>query len=221
MTCYTPEPEENAATPVSPPDIQSPTRETSTYPLGYGKHRAFFHIHLVKGVFYETKLTVPDPTSIDTLPDLIMDDDHHTYPLHMHPNQPRRTYHPSESTLQPVAHQPHQPHPSTHPSAHTLPHPSVNHSLVHPVPHPAITSSQNADHHPPVALPLPGSSTQQHRGGMNGPPEMFSHSSSYASLDAFQSRLGELQNTLNESMAKWAREQDPNQEIPHHEGLGL
>ncbi|KAJ5454018.1 uncharacterized protein N7458_004974 [Penicillium daleae] len=183
MTCYTPEPEENAATPVSPPDIQSPTRETSTYPLGY------------------------DPTSIDTLPDLIMDDDHHTYPLHMHPNQPRRTYHPSD--------------PSTHPSAHTLPHPSVNHPLVHPVPHPVITSSQNTDHHPPVALPLPGSSTQQHRGGMNGPPEMFTHSSSYASLDAFQSRLGELQNTLNESMAKWAREQDPNQEIPHHEGLGL
>lgn len=56
---------------------------------------------------------------------------------------------------------------------------------------------------------------------MNGPPDMFTHSGNYASLDAFQNRLGELQNTLNESMAKWAREQDPNQEIPHHEGLGL
>lgn len=56
---------------------------------------------------------------------------------------------------------------------------------------------------------------------MNGAPDMFAHSGTYASLDAFQNRLGELQNTLNESMAKWAREQDPNQEIPHHEGLGL
>ncbi|KAJ5355013.1 uncharacterized protein N7496_012225 [Penicillium cataractarum] len=180
MTCYTPEPEDNAATPVSPPDIQSPTRETSTYPLNY------------------------DPNSIDTIPDLIMDDDNNTYPLHI----PRRTYHPS-----------HHPHPS-HPSAHQLPHPAVSHPLVHPVPHPAITTSQDADHHPPVALPLPGS-LQQHRGGMNGPPEMFPHSSSYASLDAFQNRLGELGTTLNESMAKWSREQDPNQEIPHHEGLGL
>lgn len=36
MSCYTPEPEEEAATPVSPQDIQSPTRETPPYPLNYG-----------------------------------------------------------------------------------------------------------------------------------------------------------------------------------------
>ena len=86
-----------------------------------------------------------------------------------------------------------------------------------------ITSTQNQDHHSPVALPLPGTAQLQQHRGMNGPPDMFTHSGpgSYASLDAFQSRLGELQNTLNESMAKWNREGDPNQEIPHHEGLGL
>ncbi|OOQ89876.1 hypothetical protein PEBR_08059 [Penicillium brasilianum] len=226
MTCYTPEPEENAATPVSPPDIQSPTRETSTYPLNYGMHHDSVHASVYSESVHGSRLTLPDPNSIDTLPDLIMDDDNNPYPMHM----PRRTYHPSESTMQPVTHpnhQPHQPHPS-HPSAHQhqhqhqhqLPHPAVPHPLVHPVPHPAITASQNTDHHPPVALPLPGS-MQQHRGGMNGPPELFPHSSSYANLDAFQNRLGELGTTLNESMAKWAREQDPNQEIPHHEGLGL
>lgn len=123
--------------------------------------------------------------------------------------------------MQPVTH---QPHPS-HPSAHQLPHSAVTHALVHQLPLPAgITSSQNPDHHPSVGLPLPGiSQHQQHRGGMNGPPDMFTHPGpgSYASLDAFQNRLGELQNTLNESMAKWNREGDPNQEIPHHEGLGL
>lgn len=122
--------------------------------------------------------------------------------------------------MQPLTH---QPHPS-HPSAHPLPHSAVTHSLVHQLPLPAgITSAQNPDHLPPVALPLPGTSQHQHRGGMNGPPDMFTHpgAGSYSSLDAFQNRLGELQNTLNESMAKWNREGDPNQEIPHHEGLGL
>jgi hypothetical protein len=30
-----------------------------------------------------------------------------------------------------------------------------------------------------------------------------------------------LQYTLDRTMSKWARDQDPNQEISHHEGLGL
>lgn len=42
MTCYTPEPEENAPTPISPPDIQSPTRDASNYPLSYGMCRGIF-----------------------------------------------------------------------------------------------------------------------------------------------------------------------------------
>ncbi|KAF3391257.1 hypothetical protein F1880_007846 [Penicillium rolfsii] len=212
MTCYTPEPEENVATPVSPPDIQSPTRETSSYPLTYGTHHPNF-------TNLTPRLTRADPNSIDTLPDLIMDDEHHSYPMHML-NGPRRTYHPSESPMQPVAHQPHPAHPSAHP----LPHPAVTHPLVHQLPLPAgIPASQSSDHHPPVALPLPGASQLQQHRGINGPPEMYAHPGpgSYASLDAFQNRLGELQNTLNESMAKWNREGDPNQEIPHHEGLGL
>lgn len=36
MSCYTPEREEESSTPISPPDVQSPTRETPPYPLNYG-----------------------------------------------------------------------------------------------------------------------------------------------------------------------------------------
>lgn len=40
MTCYTPEPAEepspSGVTPGSPPDVQSPTRETPTYQMNYG-----------------------------------------------------------------------------------------------------------------------------------------------------------------------------------------
>ena len=39
MTCYTPEPADEGATPVSPPEIQSPSRETP-YPLTYGTFRS-------------------------------------------------------------------------------------------------------------------------------------------------------------------------------------
>ncbi|KAJ5999927.1 hypothetical protein N7481_000336 [Penicillium waksmanii] len=41
MTCYTPEPADEAATPISPPEIQSPSREPSSYPLSYGKYHHF------------------------------------------------------------------------------------------------------------------------------------------------------------------------------------
>ncbi|KAJ5157818.1 uncharacterized protein N7482_008918 [Penicillium canariense] len=195
MTCYTPEPEENAGTPVSPPDIQSPSREPSNYPLNYGMYP------LQHG---RTDIDRADPNHIDTLPDLVIDDDHHSYPMHMHSNQPRRGYHPPEPAMQPMTHHP------------TAAHPATAHPVAHPVTHPGIAASQVSEQPPPL---VPGSAP--HPGGINAPPGMFTHSGSYASLDAFQNRLGELQHTLNESMAKWAREQDPNQEIPHHEGLGL
>ncbi|KAJ5719898.1 hypothetical protein N7493_006776 [Penicillium malachiteum] len=36
MSCYTPEPEDETLTPVSPLDVHSPTIETPPYPLNYG-----------------------------------------------------------------------------------------------------------------------------------------------------------------------------------------
>ncbi|KAF7714353.1 Uncharacterized protein PECH_001918 [Penicillium ucsense] len=237
MTCYTPEPEDMAPTPVSPPDVQSPTRETSAYPLSY------------------------DPNSIENIPDLIMDDDHHTFPpMHMHPSQAqtqaqaRRPFHPSEPTIHQLSlppyptHQPHQSRPShpshpSHPSYSSHPpppaghsqsgHPSLqaapSHSVVHALPsQPAMTHGQSHEPHahshqaqPPSMLPQPGSAPH-HATNMNGTSSMYHQprTGTYANLDAFQNRLGELGTTLNESMAKWARDQDPNQEL-YHEGLGL
>lgn len=47
MSCYTPEPADEGATPVSPPEIQSPSRETP-YPLSYGMFRNIVRQYLPK-----------------------------------------------------------------------------------------------------------------------------------------------------------------------------
>ena len=114
-------------------------------------------------------------------------DDEHTYPMNMHSNQPRRTYHPPEM----VSH-----HPST-----------------------VAVASSTATHAPilaPMQMPEP-----THRDDIDAPGEIISHSDDWNRLDTFQTRLEGLQYTLNRTMSKWAREQDANQEISHHEGLGM
>lgn len=131
------------------------------------------------------KLTLPDPTQIDTFPDLIMDDDH----AYMH-STPRRAYHPPE----PVHHAPMPA--STMPVA---PAPAPGPGPSHPH-HRSLDPHAHAHAHAPANLP---------------------HATGWSQLDAFQTRLEGLQNTLNQSMSKWAREQDPNQEFSHHEGLGM
>lgn len=61
MSCYTPEPEE-AATPISPPEIQSPARETSTYPLHYGTYPSTYTSNTADDI--QIPLTSnPSPTS--------------------------------------------------------------------------------------------------------------------------------------------------------------
>ncbi|KAJ5114484.1 hypothetical protein NUU61_000243 [Penicillium alfredii] len=151
MTCYTPEPAEEAATPISPLEIQSPTREMGAYPLTY------------------------DPTRLETIPDLIIDDD---------PNFPLTMHHPQPS------------HPYQH-SSHYHHH----------------------QHHP--ANPLSGPSVPIAHEDEDAPGEDEPHPDEWNRLDAFQTRLEGLQYTLNRTMSKWARDQDPSHDGAHHEGLGM
>ncbi|OQD73838.1 hypothetical protein PENDEC_c013G06968 [Penicillium decumbens] len=101
----------------------------------------------------------------------------------------------------------HQSHPRRsyhpdppHPVSHSIGLPQIAH-LPHPIAHTPI--------HP------------THRDDIDAPGEVVTHSADWNRLDTFQNRLETLQYTLDRTMSKWAREQDPNQEISHHEGLGL
>lgn len=171
MTCYTPEPAEEASavTPSSPPEIQSPSRETPNYQMNF------------------------DPNQIHTLPDLVIDDDSpYSMDLHSNPSHPqRRPYHPTDPVSHPITG---LPHPVSHPVPHSIAAPGP----VHPHHHHA-----------------------HHRDDVDAPGEVVAHSDDWNRLDTFQTRLEGLQYTLDRTMSKWAREQDPNQEISHHEGLGL
>ncbi|KAJ6103383.1 hypothetical protein N7486_005810 [Penicillium sp. IBT 16267x] len=215
MSCYTPEREEEPATPISP-DVQSPTRETPPYPMNY------------------------DPNNLATMPDLVIAGDDEPYAMnlhhshshshshsqhsHSHSNPPRRPYHPSE-LARPQTH---------HPSVHSMLHPPTGHTLnpIHPV-HtpvttippisiPASTSSVSASASAPVPVTVPAHpQISHHRDDIDAPGEVVSNFQGWTPLDIFQNRLEGLQYELDRSMSKWSREQDPNQEISgHHEGLG-
>ncbi|KAJ5899922.1 hypothetical protein N7495_004666 [Penicillium taxi] len=203
MTCYTPE--RDVSTPISPTEV-SPSRE-APYPLTY-----------------------------ETIPDFVMDEDS---PYHMSAsNQSSRpTYHRSNSVAHPGQHShSHSQHPQVqqHPiQVHQHPH-SLQHQVQHPVhhqqhPHPhqhqhpnypvsvsAATTPVATQLLPPVPILNPS-----HRVDVDAPGEIVTHPDDWNRLDAFQDRLQHLQYTLNQSMSKWARDQDSNQEISHHEGLGL
>jgi hypothetical protein len=56
--------------------------------------------------------------------------------------------------------------------------------------------------------------------------ELETHPEEWNRLESFQTRLEGLQQTLDLTMSKWARENDPNHEFGHnghngHEGLGM
>lgn len=55
----------------------------------------------------------------------------------------------------------------------------------------------------------------------DAPGEVDTHPPDWNTVESFQTRLQGLDYTLTQTMSKWAREQDPNQEVPHHEGLGM
>ncbi|KAJ5404259.1 hypothetical protein N7509_004130 [Penicillium cosmopolitanum] len=213
MTCYTPEPADEAATPISPPEIQSPSREPSSYPLSY------------------------DPNHIDSIPDLIIDDDS-PFPISMHHNPTRRTYHHQSESLVHTPHShaqhpqsPHAQHPHAHhPHPHSLPPPHLPH------PHHTVMSATAGSMPPlqpvapaiplqPAAAPGPASSHRDfmNAGGIVAPPANMVHTNEWDRLDNFQTRLELLNTRLNDSMSRWNRDQDPNEvpHHPHHEGLGL
>lgn len=194
MTCYTPEPAEepSVVTPSSPPEVQSPSRETPNYHMNFGPSSPIYH--------HGTILIHLDPNQIHTLPDLVMDDDSpysidlHSNPSHPHP-YPHPQPHPQRQSYQP------DPIPGLPPVSHAI------HAIAAPGPgHP---HHAHADH------------GHAHRHDLDAPGEVVTHSDDWNRLDTFQTRLEGLQYTLDRTMSKWAREQDPNQEISHHEGLGL
>ncbi|KAJ6015356.1 hypothetical protein N7540_009947 [Penicillium herquei] len=202
MSCYTPEPEDETPTPVSPLDVHSPTRETPPYPLNY------------------------DPNNIATMPDLVIGDEQ-SYPMgmhsqsHSHSNPPtRRPYHPSELS------RPTHTHPSLQSiinSTHSTPRPQIQ---TLPAARPSIYSSV----HPPVTTATTTSSSHvsthvsahvsNHHDDIDAPGEVVHHNDEWNRLDTFQTRLEGLQYTLDRTMSKWDAP-DSNQEMSHHEGLGL
>lgn len=239
MSCYTPEPEDDVATPVSPPDLQSPTRETP-YPMGYGTSSQY-----QKSMRHNHSNPRIDQNHIDSIPDLVMDDEH-AFPMAMH-NHQRRVYHPSDPVAHSIAHQGvHVTHPGMHLATHPSVHPTVHapvpppmHRAVHPPPmlhttlHQPLHSSVHSVHpsvrssgHPvvtqiPAPAPISSHHHHHHHDDVDAPGEV-THPDDWNRLDVFQNRLNRLGSTLEESMAKWSsRDQDPNQEVPHHEGLGL
>ncbi|KAJ6134551.1 hypothetical protein N7523_000873 [Penicillium sp. IBT 18751x] len=215
MTCYTPEPAEEASvvTPGSPPDVQSPTRETpnSNYQINF------------------------DPTQIHTLPDLVIDDDspysmdlhsnpsHHSHPHphqhphphpHQHPNQHQHQHHAHPTATQNSQRRTYPNIPDSVTASHQMPGlPPVSHA-VHPIvaPGPILQHPHHLPSHPSHA---------NHGHDVDAPGEVIQHSDDWNRLDTFQTRLEGLQYTLDRTMSKWAREADPNQEISHHEGLGM
>lgn len=124
------------------------------------------------------------------------------YPLDLHSNRPPplplpRAYH-------------HPPEPFVH---------SLAQHVAHPQPHlrPQVQVPTHSAAAPTPTTTHPGRNldTAQAQG------EVVPLSDNWNRLDAFQNRLEGLQYTLDRTMSKWARDQDPNQENNHHEGLGM
>ncbi|KAJ5085327.1 hypothetical protein N7532_010098 [Penicillium argentinense] len=236
MTCYTPEPTDEAPTPISPSDIQSPTREASTYPLSY------------------------DPNHIDAVPDLIMDEES-PFSMTLNSPPPRRSYHAGPELAHighlGSSHPAHQPHPAHPPRAE---HPTHSHHPSHQhlqhQHHPQLPQHSHPQHPPPmpaavpasipasmpapvqtVAPTLPSTVTAPPVIDRTAPREYMTpsgmmvsssgaiapHSNQWDRLDTFQTRLEFLNHQLNASMSRWNRDQDPNELAHHpgHEGTGM
>jgi hypothetical protein len=168
-----------------------------------------------------------DPNQIHTLPDLVIDDDS-PYSMDLHSNPPHHSHQQHQQHTH--SNQPPNPNPSRHPYHSHAPD-SVPVSVSHPVPGlPPVSASHGVPIHS-IAAPGPGHPHPHHPHSHHGHPhhghdvdapgEIVPHSDDWNRLDTFQTRLEGLQYTLDRTMSKWAREADPNQEIPHHEGLGM
>jgi hypothetical protein len=199
MTCYTPEPtdEHSVTTPISPlPDMQSPTREMPPYPLGsYGKSTAVpvsVPINDIDGRYFL------DPNHLENLPDLELDETP-AMSMSMHSQRHIQSYHQSIGNHLSHPHHSHPVHSHAHVPVQSVQgvHSSHAHPHTHAHPGPAPRDLEDA------------------------PGEEDTHPPDWNTVESFQTRLQDLDYTLTQSMSKWARDQDPNQEIPHHEGLGM
>ncbi|CAG8124605.1 unnamed protein product [Penicillium nalgiovense] len=204
MTCYTPPPsdEHNVTTPISPlPDMQSPTREMPPYPLGsYGKSTAVpVSVSVPNDI--DGRYFALDPNHLEGLPDLELEESP-SMPMSMHSNH--RHIHPYHHSIgnhlshgAHGAHGAHSSHAASVHSAHNAHNAHIAHGHGHghpgPAPRDLVDAPSEADTHPP----------------------------DWNTVESFQTRLQNLDFTLTQSMSKWARDQDPNHEPPHHEGLGM
>ncbi|KAJ5153851.1 uncharacterized protein N7500_009290 [Penicillium coprophilum] len=218
MTCYTPEPtdEHSMTTPISPiPDMQSPTREMPPYPLGsYGKSTAV-PVSVPVPNDIDGRYFALDPNHLENLPDLELEESP-AMSMSMHSTQPRHipSYHHSIGN--------HLSHPHGAHGAHGA-HASHTHSSHGPVhsahaPHAVGVQGLQGVHNSHPAHGHPGPAPRDLE---DAPGEEDTHPPDWNTVESFQTRLQDLDYTLTQSMSKWARDQDPNQEIPHHEGLGM
>lgn len=82
MSYYTPEPaDESTSTPISPPDITSPTRESSSYPLHYGRQPATTYRHQYRYILTIQTQHTSTPSPISTSTTTIINHHHHN-PTH-------------------------------------------------------------------------------------------------------------------------------------------
>ena len=211
MTCYTPPPSDehnNSTTPLSPlPDMQSPTRQMPPYPLGsYGKSTAVpVSVSVPNDI--DGRYFALDPNHLESLPDLELDGSP-SMPMPMHSNRHLPSYHHSIGNQ--LSHGAHGAHGSHNPHG--------SHG-VHSSHVPGVHSAHNVHNaHTAHGHGHPGPAPRDLE---DAPSEADTHPPDWNTVESFQTRLQNLDFTLTQSMSKWAREQDPNHEPPHHEGLGM
>ncbi|KAJ5566544.1 hypothetical protein N7535_008182 [Penicillium sp. DV-2018c] len=206
MTCYTPEPadEQSVTTPISPiPDMHSP-REMPPFPLGsYGKSPVLPAVR-VRTHHIDPRYPNLDPNHLENLPDLELDES--PMPMTMHSTQPRHIHSYHHSIGNHLA----QAHP--HPHSHSQP----NHHVAHP--HPHAHAHAHGHGHGPAVHAQPGPAPRDLE---DAPGEDDTHPPDWNTVESFQTRLQGLDYTLTHTMSKWARDDHPHSEIPHHEGLGM
>ncbi|CAP86420.1 hypothetical protein EN45_052010 [Penicillium chrysogenum] len=202
MTCYTPPPsdEHSATTPISPiPDMQSPTREMPPYPLGsYGKSTAVpVSVSVPNDI--DGRYFFLDPNHLESLPDLELEESP-SMPMSMHSTRHLHSYHHSIGNH--LSHGVHGAHGSHGSHGVHSPHAA------------SVHGAHNS--HPAHGHPGPAPRDLE-----DAPSEADTHPPDWNTVESFQTRLQNLDFTLTQSMSKWARDQDPNHEPPHHEGLGM
>ncbi|KAJ6168047.1 hypothetical protein N7497_000890 [Penicillium chrysogenum] len=197
MTCYTPPPlpsdEHHVTTPISPlPDMQSPIREMPPCQLGaYGKSTAIPGSVSLPSDI-DGRYFALDANHLESLPDLELEES---------PSMPMST------------------HSTRHPHSY---HHLIDNHLLHGA-HGQHSSHGSHGVHSSHAAGVHGAHNG-HQGPRDleyAPSEADIHPPDWNTVESFQTRLQNLDSTLTQSMSKWARDQDPNHEPPHHEGLGL